>query len=148
VGVDGRLRYAKIQKGSGAPVLDQSALTAYQAAQWTPARDFEGKPIPVPISVPLEFFSYKSRAAGGGLPVYKCRQFVIDMDWWKATFPQAKWSEHQPYAYTSNLLFLSRLATKKSVDGATADFEKRWISAIEGCRSYPDRRFLDEIPMR
>jgi TonB family protein len=148
VGVDGRLHYAKIQKGSGAPVLDQSALIAYQAAEWMPARDFEGKSIAVPISVPLEFYSFRSKAAGGGLPLYKCRQFVLDMDWWKATFPQAKWSDHELYRYTSGLLLLSRLGTKRSLDGATADFDKRWTSAIETCRSHPDRRFLDQFPLR
>ncbi len=147
LGVDGKLRYAMLKTSSGSPVLDRIAVAAALSAVFEPARDAEGRPLAVPISIPQEFYAYKSSEAGGGLVRYSCRQFAADMDWWRATFPERKWGDHELYTMMVGIAVLAKgNLTAGGVSGlkaTLADVETRWIKAIETCRAKPEKRFAD-----
>lgn len=139
LGVDGRLRYATIETSSFAPVLDQSALAAASAATFEPAKDASGAPIPVVMTVPVGFYSYTS-SEGVGAAMYTCRQFVLDMDWWRST--GRPFSDHQFYLMIRGLGALARGMTNLE---SNESYERRWTRAIETCRAHPDRRFAQAI---
>lgn len=147
LGVDGRLRWAMLKSSSGSPVLDRIAVSAALSAVFEPARDADGNPLSVPITVPQEFYAYKSREPGGGLVRYSCKQFAADMDWWRATFPDRKWRDHELYSMIVGIAVLAK--GNLSAGGAAglkatlADVETRWVQTIEKCRARPEKRFAD-----
>lgn len=147
LGTDGRLRYAMLKAGSGSPVLDRIAVAASLSAVFEPAKDADGKPLSVPITIPFEFYAYKSAEPGGGLVRYSCKQFAVDMDWWRATFPDRKWSEHELYTMIVGIAVLAKgnLAAggAAGLKSTLADVEARWVQTIEKCRARPDKRFAD-----
>lgn len=149
LGVDGRLRFAKVARSSDAPVLDALALAAAQSAVFEPAKDADGAAIAIPISYPQEFYGYKSAGPGGGIVRYSCKQFAADMDWWRSTHPDAKWSDLELYSMMVGVGVLAR-GGFGGMDGASlkaslADFERRWVVAINKCRAKPDKRFVDML---
>lgn len=149
LGVDGRLHFAKVARSSGAPVLDDLALAAARTAVFEPAKDADGAAIPIPISFPQEFYSYKTAGPGGGILRYSCKQFAADMDWWRSAHPDAKWSDLELYSMMVGVGVLAR-GGFGGMDGAglkatLADFERRWVAAIDKCRVKPDKRFIDML---
>src|ERR1043165_3522476 len=96
-----------------------------------------------------EVYSYKSAEPGGAAVHYSCRQFVLDMDWWRATFPQAKWSDHELYKMMLGLGTIARMQgggfDAKPFVGSVKDFEVRWTKSIEDCRNQPDKRLVDVL---
>ena len=150
LGVDGRLKHARIRKSSGAPVLDQIALQNATDQLFEPARDAQGVALPIILSFPVEFYTHKSDRPGGGLVHYECRQFVLEMDWWRATFPDAKWADHELYVMLLGLGTLARLGGSdipraQDLKTSVADFERRWTKSIEDCRRTPQRRFAQVL---
>lgn len=149
LGADGRLRFATVSKSSGAPVLDAIALEITLASVFEPARDADGAALAIPITIPAEFYNYKSDKPGGGLVHYRCGQFVADMDWWRATFPTAKWGDQELYVMMLGVGTLARMRTPgfnvAQLKEANADFERRFVQAIEDCRRKPEKRFVDML---
>lgn len=146
LGVDGRLRHATVSESSRAPVLDQAALDWAVASTFTPALDAEGAPIAVMISVPTEFYSFTSRE-GVGAAMYTCRQFVLDMDWWRATFADKPMSDHHFYTLIRGLGVMMNMSqgAQRALQaaGSNEEFLRRWNEAIEGCRRRPEARFAE-----
>lgn len=148
VGPDGRLDHALVAAGTGAPVLDALALGAARDFTYEPSRDAAGAPLPTPISLPFEFYWYKSGEPGGGLIRYSCRQFALDMDWWRATFPDLAWSKHELYVMLLGVSTMGHMAGKYDISDLpkwNADFAKRWGQAIDACRANPDKRLVDVL---
>ena len=147
LGVDGKLRYAMLKTSSGSPSLDRIAVAAALSAVFEPAKDAEGNALAVPIIVPQEFYAYKSAEPGGGLVRYSCRQFATDMDWWRATFPDRKWGDHELYTMMVGIAVLAKgnLAAggAAGLKATLADVESRWVKSIETCRAKPEKRFAD-----
>lgn len=147
LGTDGRLRYTTIATSSRAPALDQAALEAVSQWVFQPAADAEGEAIPVMTAVPTGFYSYTS-AVGVGAALYTCRQFVLDMDWWIATFSDKPLSDHRFYTMVLGLGVVSRLhlgAERAFAAESTQDFQRRWMATIEACRARPEARFAEMI---
>ena len=147
LGVDGKLRYAMLKSSSGSPVLDRIAVAATLSAVFEPAKDADGNPLAVPITIPQEFYAYKSSEPGGGLVRYSCRQFAADMDWWRTTFPDRKWSEHELYSMMVGIAVLAKgnltAGGAAGLKATLSDVETRWIKSIETCRAKPEKRFAD-----
>jgi TonB family protein len=146
LGVDGRLRYATISRSSRAPVLDRSALDAALAAEYRPAKDASGNPIASVITVPMLFESYTS-SEGVGAALYTCRQFVADMDWWKATWGEEALHEHRFYLMIRGLAFIARMGAGGGIGNVESNesYLARWNRAIEYCRDHSDRRFAQAM---
>lgn len=148
LGVDGRLRHATISVSSGAPALDANALAAANLSVFQPAEDVDRRAIPVMMSMPFKFYAYRSSDPGGGAAQYTCDQFVLDMDWWRSTFPEKTIEDHELYTMVLGLGVTSRLhlGTERAFAAeSTADFTRRWLAAIETCRAHPDWRFTQAI---
>lgn len=145
LGIDGRLAFAKVARSSGAPVLDALALEAVKSASFEPARDADGAAIAIPISVPQEFYGYKTAGPGGGILRYSCREFAANMDWWRSVHPDAKWSDLELYNLMVGISVLGRGVNPATLKADLADFERRWGVAIEKCRAKPDKRFIDML---
>jgi TonB family protein len=147
LGVDGRVHDAHVATSSGAPSLDDVALKSAEAAEFTPALDAEGAPIAVPISLPFEFASYRTPGPGGGVLRYSCRQFALDMTWWRSAHPKSEWKDHELYSIFAGLgsmMMLKRMPVDANALKAYFDgLPRRWERAIEACRSQPERRFID-----
>ncbi|MGN6817082.1 MAG: TonB family protein [Sphingomonas sp.] len=148
IDVDGHFIAARVAKPSGAPVLDKLALDTAAASTFKPATDAEGQAIPVVVSMPVDLVAYKSSLPGGGLVHYGCRQFVLDMDWWRRAHPDTKWQDHELYTMLIGLDTLVALREKGAGDvqgvlGAAKGFEAHWLDAIEQCRKQPDKLLVD-----
>ena len=140
IGTDGKLIEARVKQTSHAPVLDQIALDAAQASTFTPARDADGTPLPIIISMPFDLFAYKSEESMGILE-YSCEQFVRDMDWWRSVNPGKSFKEHELYRLESGMEFAAAIQragnNRKAQNKAGAGFEQRWDAAIAYCRKKP-----------
>lgn len=147
VALDGRMHDAEVKTSSGAPALDSIALAAAGATRFEPATDAAGAPLPVLVSMPFDMVAYKS--ASGGAFEYRCGQFVRDMDWWRATYPERPWKEHELYKLQLGLIVLGSLGPalrdqaklNKALDG----FETKWTGAIEKCRRKPTILQMDAM---
>jgi hypothetical protein len=126
-------------------VLDANALAAAIAAAYRPAEDASGNPIAIMTTVPMEFYSYTS-SEGVGAAMYTCRQFVLDMDWWRSAFPEKTFADHEFSLLIRGLGFVSRLhmGAARALESNDA-FARRWNEAIETCRSRPQARFADAM---
>ncbi|MBI3437800.1 MAG: energy transducer TonB [Proteobacteria bacterium] len=146
IGVDGRLRYATIEASSRAAALDQSALAYISAATFDPAKDANGASISITTTVPVGFYSYTSNQ-GVGAAMYTCRQFVLDMDWWRSAFPEKTFADHQFYLMIRGLGFLARMGQGGGALNVESNesFARRWTQAIETCRAHPERRFAQAM---
>lgn len=145
LGVDGRMHFARVASSSDAPVLDALALEAVKTAVFEPARDADGAAIPIVISIPQEFYGYKSAGKGGGILRYSCKTFAANMDWWRSVHPDAKWSDLELYSMMVGVGVLGRGINPATLKADLADFERRWLVAIGKCRAKPDKRFIDML---
>ncbi len=140
IGVDGKMTGVRIKHTSNAPVLDKIALDAAIASTFTPARDVEGQPLPVVVTMPFDLVAYKSEQ-GMGILQYTCEQFVRDMDWWKSVNPDKPFSEHELHKLESGMEFAAAISQANGdyarLKGFSSDFERRWIAAIDYCRKKP-----------
>jgi hypothetical protein len=97
----------------------------------------------------FRFDNYRS-TEGVGAAKYVCRQFVLDMDWWKQAHPDQSFSDHQFYTLVRGLGGVARMAqgmpAAKALSLETnASFDSRWAKAIEDCRRDPAARFADKM---
>lgn len=142
VGADGRLAEAMVKESSRSPELDAAALTAASAARFEPARDANGKP----LAIVLDFaFSYSNIWKTGKMDDvlrYGCRQFILDQDWWAATWPGKR---SEIYEMTSGVSASAELFGSADFKASSADFKARWEKALADCRKMPDRLFVDLI---
>lgn len=150
LGVDGKLIDPVIAESSGAPVLDQIALEAARGALFSPAKDEAGNAVERRIRIPYDFTRYRSIEPGGGLVQYGCAMFTQDMDWWRSTFPERAWSDHELYAMLRGLTALGELQALigdpnlgKTLKKRNAAFDARWEKALKSCRAKPDKRLAD-----
>ncbi len=140
IGIDGRMKEARVRTSSGVTALDEIALAAARASTLTPAKDITDASIPVVISMPFEFVAYKS--ATGGLFDYKCGQFVRDMDWWRSVNPEKTFKDHELYRMELGFQMLSLIQRargnhqllQKNIRG----FDDKWNATMELCRRKPD----------
>lgn len=146
LGVDGRLRYTSISRSSRAPVLDQLALETVLASEYRPAKDASGNPIPVIFDAPVTFYSFTS-SEGVGAAMYTCRQFVLDMDWFKATWDEEALRNHYFYLLVRGLGTIARLSSGGGIGNIESNesYARRWDRAIETCREHPNRRFAQAM---
>lgn len=148
LGVDGRLTEVRIKQTSHAPAVDQIAIKAALASTFTPAKDAQGEPLPIIIAMPFDLVAYKA-AGGMGIQQYTCEQFVRDMDWWKSVNPDKPFSEHELYKLESGMEFAAAVSQANGdyagLKGFSADFDQRWVAAIEYCRKKPKRLQRDAI---
>lgn len=146
--VDGKVRFATVTRSTGAPSLDALLLASTEAETYEPAKDADGAAIAIPISVSREVYHYKSDKPGGGLAHYSCDQFVRDMDWWRATYPNAEWKTHELYVMMTGFMIAgapgaSMLEKMKAF--SNAEFKTRWEASIETCRTKPKKLFRDVL---
>ena len=146
--IDGRLTEARVEVSSKAPVLDDVALAAANATTFTPARDANGAPIAIVISVPFSLVGYKSET--GGVFEYKCGQFVRDMDWWKSVNPDRPFSEHELHKLELGMMVSQALLSiggdsREKMKSIGPDFDIRWQTAIERCRKNPSMLQKDAV---
>ncbi len=146
--IDGSMKEARVRQTSGAPALDDIALAAANATIFTPAKDANGAPLSVIISMPFDLVAYKS--ASGGIYAYKCGQFSRDMDWWRSVHPTQSFEDHELYKMELGMAISSMI--QEGSRGSPADFkegiqafDKRWNAAIEMCRKKPDMLQKDAI---
>lgn len=143
--VDGRLRYLTVATSSRAPGLDTAALSWVAGSTFSPAKDAEGSPLAIMISVPVEYFSHNA-PDGYGASHYTCRQFVLDMDWWRAAFPEESVSHHRFYEMVHGLGIMARMeaGAERALSAESNEaFLQRWDASVESCRSRPDARFAE-----
>ncbi|MCP1471106.1 TonB family protein [Sphingobium sp. OAS761] len=148
IGIDGKMSEARIKLTSNAPVLDQIALAAANASTFTPAKDANGAPLPVVISMPFDLVAYKA-PGGMGILQYKCAQFVRDMDWWKSVNPDKSFKDHELYKMEIGFEMLSLIqrarGDQEALRQSIAGFETRWNAAIDFCRKKPNVLQRDAI---
>lgn len=148
IGPDGKMSEARIKLTSNAPVLDQIALAAANASTFTPAKDANGAPLPVVISMPFDLVAYKA-PGGMGILQYKCAQFVRDMDWWRSVNPDKSFKEHELYKMEIGFEMLSLIqrarGDQEALRQSIAGFETRWKAAIDFCRKKPNGLQRDAI---
>jgi len=141
IGVDGKMSEARVKLTSNAPVLDQIALAAADASTFTPAKDVNGVPLSVVVSMPFDLVAYKA-SGGMGILQYKCAQFVRDMDWWRTVNPDKSFKEHELYKLEIGFEMLPLIqrarGNQETLSQSIAGFEVRWNAAIELCRKKPD----------
>jgi Gram-negative bacterial TonB protein C-terminal len=141
IGVDGHLHELTVKNSSGAPSLDVVAIHWAETQKWEPAKDSKSKPLAVFVNTPVELGAYMA----GRVEKYGCRQFVLDMNWWRTTFPDAKWDDNHLFKMTAGAraaaVIFGATLSKEQFD----NFEARWSSAIESCRATPERRFVDVL---
>ncbi|MDF7776246.1 energy transducer TonB [Sphingomonas sp. AOB5] len=147
IGVDGRVSEAKVTKSSRSPTLDRLALESASASVYEPAKDAEGKPIAIPARIPFNFGNLRSPGKGGGILRYGCAQFVLDQDWWKATWGE-KGEGDEFFHMSLGVAMLSRRGgltgmTASELTSTVADFRKRFDDAIASCRKSPEKMVID-----
>lgn len=152
IGTDGRVTEAAVFQSSGSAELDQASLETARAAVFSPARDASGAAMEVRVRIPYDYSRAQSEAPGGGLAQYRCAHFAVDMDWWRATFPDQPWSEHELYAMINGVRYLTgsgglaaAVRDRDRLRRELADFDRRWIAAIDTCRQQPERRLVDVL---
>ena len=140
IGVDGRMTEVRIKRTSNAPALDRIALDAALASTFTPAKDADGAPLSIIVTMPFDLVAYKA-AAGMGIMQYTCDQFVRDMEWWKSVNPDKPFKDHELYLLESGMEFAGTVSQAKGdyakLKGFSTDFDQRWEAAIAYCRKKP-----------
>ena len=157
IDASGAVTQAEIRKSSMSELLDASALETARAAQFTPALDADGQPVPLTFLVPYEFYKSKSPEAGGGLVRYSCADFTLDTDWWDGLGQLNDRGKPQKTQLETMLLGLRSIvagrgsliptdpkAFRKMMD----DHEKNWAAARTKCRAHPDKLLIDYLDNR
>ncbi|MEQ1808696.1 MAG: TonB family protein [Terricaulis sp.] len=146
LGADGRLRYAIVSRSSRAPALDAIGLASAIADQYTPALDAAGNAIPVTFTTSRSFYSFTS-SQGVGAAMYTCPQFVLDMDWFKATWTEEDLRNHYFYLLVRGLGTVANLSSGRGIGAIESNesYMARWNRAIETCRSHPNWRFAQAM---
>jgi TonB family protein len=148
IGPDGRLTEPVVKQSSRAPGLDAAALEAAKASEFRPYKDEAGNFIAAPVEAPFNFDSIHSPGKGGGILRYHCQQFALDETWWSSVWPADAHSEL--YTMFLGIRAMAMLRTPSAPDAKTlkstiSDFNARWASAVETCRSRPDALMVDVL---
>ena len=108
IGIDEKMKEARIKVASGATAVDKIALAAADASTFVPAMDVNGIPLPVVIAMPFDLVAYK---AAGGMRIlqYKRAQFARDMVWWKSVNPNKTFKVHELYKMEIGFELLSMI---------------------------------------
>lgn len=145
LGPDGRIVDPQVSVSSKAPGLDDAALVAARAMAFRVPRDASGKLLPQQVRLPFSFGSFHLAGKGGSMLGYRCDQFVLDQDWWRATWPAETHDEF--YFMTLGLRTIMAIAGRGMgavpIKDAVSDFGNRWVKAIEACRRKPEALFFD-----
>jgi TonB family protein len=145
IGPDGRMIDPKITASSRAPTLDDVALAGARGTLFRVAKAEAGV-TPKPTQIAYEFVSYRLQGKGGGVLRYRCAQFVLDQDWWKATWEPPKRTEFESMMGGLGFLVLMQGRWNGASFKAWSDgFKARFAGAIEDCRAKPDALAIDMI---
>ena len=148
VGRDGRLIEPVVKLSSRAPGLDAVALAAATASEFRPYKDGAGNFIAELVEAPFSFDSIHSPGKGGGILRYRCEQFALDESWWRSVWPEETKSElHSMFMGLRAIAVTQSLSTldAKTLKSMISDFDARWTSAVETCRSRPDALMVDVL---
>jgi TonB family protein len=145
VQVDGTIADAKVVQSSGAPVLDQSLLKAFQSWKFTPARMPDGAPVAQRVRLHYDFF--KDHVVN--LKLKTCADFVADVRWYKAISPDKPVSSMRLYEMTSGAFVIEAMRRygpdpKKVLDDH-GRFDKAFNAAIDQCTAHPDALYLETL---
>lgn len=144
IGADGHLTEPALTLSSHSATLDARAMEIAAQTIFEPARDAEGNALAVNVTFPVQFSNLYTPGKGGGVLRYRCDQFVLDQDWWKANWPE---KEHDVfYNMSVGIIVMSHpggmaAGMRQSLDG----FRKRWAEAIEACRKEPGKLAIDQL---
>ena len=154
----GRVRSAQVRQTSHSELLDASALETARSAQFTPALDAEGQPMPLDLIVPYEFYKSKSSEPGGGLVRYSCADFTLDTDWWDSLGLTNDRGKPEKTQLETMLLGLRTISSgtrgsifptdPKAFVKMMEDHRKNWSKAREKCRANPDQMLIKYLDNR
>lgn len=150
LGVDGRFSHLSVSESSKSSALDKLALEAAAGSTFSPSVDANGVALPVFTSMSFSFANYTSDH-GVGAAKYGCRQFVLDMDWWKEAHAVQNFRDHKFYTMTRGLSVILRqqkgMSLLDAMKGGESNeaFASRWEQAIEACRAAPGARWADKM---
>lgn len=85
VGIDGTIRDIRIKETTGSDELDAFAVTLVSGMKVEPGQNASGEAVEVLKEIPLNF--WKDSLVNGSLQAKTCADYVIDADWFMATFP-------------------------------------------------------------
>lgn len=150
IGTDGHFRELTIDRSSRSERLDAAALAAAAGSRFNPALDADGQAIAVPVKMPFEFSNTSSEEGTVvGMASYRCDQFVRDTDWWARTWPD---TQHEFMSFIKEIAVVSPTmhmsgdtAERFQAASKSANFDKRWATAVAQCRAKPDGLFVDAL---
>jgi len=141
VGIDGRMTDARVTASSRSDRIDAAALDAARQAVFEPARDANGAPNAVYISVRFNFDNAAS-LDGKTFGTYRCGQFLRDQEWWRKT-----WPDGPPRDKFSNLLsgmvIVSAGTRPEMLRENAGRLDGIWRTTQDWCRSKPDAPVKD-----
>jgi TonB family protein len=140
---DGQLIEANVTVSSRSTILDNSALLAATTSRYRPYKNGSGDSIDYPISITYKFSSNGLSNSTNKLSQYRCSQFVKDELWWRANWPSGPYSEL--YISALSIRSIVSFTDSEALDAYRADFEARWLKAIETCQQTPDAFFVNTL---
>lgn len=143
IGSDGRLVDAVVSQSSRSATLDAVALDAATASRYRPYRDGTGRPIALPVRIPIGFDNYRTPGPGGGILRYRCDQFARDESWWAATWPASEKREFYSMMLGLSALSQDMLAQPSRFLEKKAAFDMRYAAAGLECAARPEKLFVD-----
>ena len=150
IGVDGKVRDAKIAKSTGSDVLDQTALDAVAALVFEPARDKDGAATEQPFTTTISMLK-DSIFSGGKLTIATktCVDFVLDADWFTRTHPDEPLSEMPLYNAMVGMFVLPKSSSSaEEMLKAVRQMETAWPAVYKECSAHPDRLFFELLKKR
>ena len=139
VRADGTLVDATVTTGSRVPELDQLALEAFRTWTFKPGLDADGKPMDAPAVTKIAF----RKDSVSSMAEKTCAEFVIDQDWYKATWPEPE--AKSPLYYSTLGLFTLMMINKGGSTGLLTmvrDFGPAWQKTYDTCRKKPDALYI------
>jgi TonB family protein len=125
-----------IISSSGSQELDRLAIDVVGAMTGTAGTDAQGEPVPVAFQIPLYF--WKDSLLDGSLAAKTCRDFVLDADWFLATFPDKNLTDLRVWDMTVGFMFFAQRQNRQR-HRPIPDAQQIY----ETCTDRPNRSFLD-----
>ncbi len=140
VGLDGKVTDTVLSAKTGAPALDEMALSVARGSTFLPAKNRAGVSIPVWTTIGFQFPGrFQRTKLGGGLAVYRCEDFAGDMTWWKSAIPARPWRKNKLFSELAGLNWYKTDFSKNSDDALIVEWEK----TLEFCKQKPQTLLLE-----
>ena len=138
----GALADAKVVESSRSPELDAAALEAFK--QWTmsPALDANGQPQATRVRQTFGFYKDTLNTGMGAISRKSCADFVTDMNWFAAKFPELSVSEMRLYKITLGAFSLAFGGAGSQFDQVQKIFPTAYDATYEACTEQPKAGFL------